>query len=69
MQTWLFSSNPTFWTNERVKAYLGGVENNKDMLLLDLFAETKPVWNRLQSFFGKSWIWCQLHNYGGNMGL
>ena len=68
MQGWLFSKNPNFWTNDRAKAYLGGVKN-ENMLLLDSFAETKPVWEKLKDFFGKPWIWCQLHNYGANMGM
>jgi alpha-N-acetylglucosaminidase len=69
MQGWLFYSKSEFWTNERVEAYLSGVESNDDMLILDLFSESIPEWRRTNSYFGKSWIWCQLHNFGGNMGL
>ncbi|KAL3418249.1 hypothetical protein PVAG01_09965 [Phlyctema vagabunda] len=69
MQGWLFFSNSEFWTVDRIKAYLGGVEEDKDMLILDLFSESSPQWQRTNSYFGKPWIWCQLHNYGGNMGL
>ena len=69
MQGWLFFSNSAFWTNDRVEAYLGGVEDNSDMLILDLFSESQPQWQRTNSYFGKPWIWCQLHDYGGNMGL
>jgi alpha-N-acetylglucosaminidase len=54
-----------------VEAYLGGVSDNSDMLVLDLFSETQPKWSnaRVKSYYGKPWIWCQLHDYGGNMGL
>ncbi|KAI3325998.1 glycoside hydrolase family 89 protein [Xylariaceae sp. AK1471] len=69
MQGWLFSSNSAFWTNDRVQAFLGGVTVNSDMLILDLFSESQPQWQRTNSFYGKPWIWCQLHDYGGNYGL
>ncbi|KAI1812548.1 glycoside hydrolase family 89 protein [Poronia punctata] len=69
MQGWLFSSNSAFWTNARVKAFLGGVTVDSDMLILDLFSESQPQWQRTSSFYGKPWIWCQLHDYGGNYGL
>lgn len=69
MQGWLFFANSTYWTNERVEAYLSGVEVNNDMLILDLFSESQPEWQRTNSFFGKPWIWCQLHNYGGTLGM
>ncbi|KAJ5749368.1 uncharacterized protein N7511_011064 [Penicillium nucicola] len=69
MQGWLFYANSDFWTNERVEAYLSGVEANEDMLILDLFSESIPQWRRTNSYYGKPWIWCQLHNFGGNMGL
>ncbi|KAI1439289.1 glycoside hydrolase family 89 protein [Xylaria sp. CBS 124048] len=69
MQGWLFSSNAAFWTNDRIEAFLGGVAVNSDMLILDLFAESEPQWQRTNSFFGKPWVWCQLHGYGGNYGL
>ncbi|KAF2684573.1 glycoside hydrolase family 89 protein [Lentithecium fluviatile CBS 122367] len=69
MQGWLFTSNKDFWTNERIEAYLSGVEEDEDMLVLDLFSESEPQWQRTNSYFGKPWIWNMLHNYGGNMGL
>ncbi|KAM3558985.1 hypothetical protein MY1884_003712 [Beauveria asiatica] len=69
MQGWLFASDKAYWTDDRVKSFLDGVPVNEDMLLLDLFAESTPQWQRTDSFYGKRWIWCQLHGYGGNMGL
>ncbi|KAH8687430.1 putative alpha-N-acetylglucosaminidase [Tricladium varicosporioides] len=71
MQGWLFFSNQDYWVRDNVEAYLGGVSDNNDMLILDLFSESSPQWSdpRVQSYHGKPWIWCQLHNYGGNMGL
>ncbi|KAK7545285.1 putative alpha-N-acetylglucosaminidase [Phyllosticta citricarpa] len=69
MQGWLFYSNSDFWTDQRVEAYLSGVEEDNDMLILDLFSESQPQWQRTNSYYGKPWIWCQLHDYGGNIGL
>ncbi|OBZ68450.1 Alpha-N-acetylglucosaminidase [Grifola frondosa] len=69
MQGWLFFSSSAFWTNERIEAYLGGVPGNDSMIILDLFSEAAPQWNRTSSYFGKQWVWCQLHDFGGNMGL
>jgi alpha-N-acetylglucosaminidase len=69
MQGWLFTSNADFWTNERIEAYLSGVEKDEDMLVLDLFSESQPQWQRTDSYYGKPWIWNQLHDYGGNQGL
>ena len=39
------------------------------MVILDLSAEQAPVWPRTESFFGKPFIWCLLHNYGGARGI
>ncbi|KAI0780775.1 alpha-N-acetylglucosaminidase [Trametes elegans] len=69
MQGWLFFSSADFWTDERVAAYLGGVPGNDSMIVLDLYSEAAPQWNRTQSYYGKQWVWCELHGYGGNMGL
>jgi alpha-N-acetylglucosaminidase len=69
MQGWLFFSSEAFWTIERVKAYLDGVQDVEGLLVLDLYSEARPQWERLDSYFGKSWIWCTLHGFGGNMGF
>lgn len=68
LQGWLFYSSETFWTSDRIEAYLNGVAD-EDMLILDLFSESQPQWQRTNSYYGKPWIWCELHDYGGNMGL
>ncbi|KIJ63681.1 glycoside hydrolase family 89 protein [Hydnomerulius pinastri MD-312] len=69
MQGWLFYADEAFWTTERVQAYLGGVPGNESMIILDLYSEVQPQWERLSSYYGKQWVWCELHDYGGNMGL
>ena len=69
MQGWLFFSSSSFWTNDRIEAYLGGVPGSDSMIILDLYSEAQPQWNRTSSYYGKQWVWCQLHDYGGNMGM
>jgi alpha-N-acetylglucosaminidase len=69
MQGWLFYSLESFWTDDRIEAFLGGVEVDTDMIIIDLFSESAPQWQRTNSYFGKPWLWCELHGYGGNIGL
>ena len=69
MSGWLFFSSSAFWTMDRIQAYLGGVEDPDSMIILDLYSEAQPQWNRTQNYFGKHWIWCELHDFGQNMGL
>lgn len=68
MQGWLFLTTD-LWNNDTMSAYLGGVEDNNDMLLLDLFSETRPYWQETKSYYGKPWIWCQMNDFGGAMSL
>ena len=68
MQGWLFVNDASFWKPTQVKALLNAVPNDK-MILLDLWSETDPVWNKTDAYYGKPWIWCMLHNFGGNIGL
>jgi len=68
MQAWLFINERSFWQEPQVKAYLSGVPNDR-MILLDLFTEYSPVFSRENNYYGKKWIWCMLHNFGGNPGM
>lgn len=68
MPSWLFS-NSLFWTDNLIESWFAGILEDSDMIVLDLFSESVPQWQRTNSYYGKPWIWCQLHNYGGNMGL
>ncbi len=38
------------------------------LVMLDLYAEVQPQWARKDGFFGAPYIWCMLHNFGGNLG-
>ncbi|KAB8298656.1 hypothetical protein EYC80_000834 [Monilinia laxa] len=69
LQGWLFYALSPFWTQERIEAYIGGVPNNESMLILDLFSESFPQWENTHQYYGKPWIWCQVHGYGGTLGL
>ncbi len=41
-----------------------------EVVVLDLNAETEPLWNNPNRGFGHHhWLFCMLHNFGGNIGL
>ncbi|KAM3860076.1 alpha-N-acetylglucosaminidase [Diretmus argenteus] len=68
MQGWLFFSAATFWKPDQIKALLHGVPLGR-MIVLDLFAETEPIYSYTESFYGQPFIWCMLQNFGGSNGL
>ena len=68
MQGWLFSYTAKFWQPTQIQALLKAVPDDK-MIILDLYSESKPVWNKTDAYYGKPWIWCMLHNFGGNISL
>ena len=39
------------------------------MLILDLFSEAYPEYDRTDFYFGQPFIWCMLHNFGGQLGF
>lgn len=68
MQGWLFVNNARFWQPTQIQALLNAVPDSK-MIILDLWSESHPVWNRTDAYYGKPWIWNMLHNFGGNISL
>ena len=50
-----------------LQGLLSGVPRGR-LILLDLYAEVFPIWLRTASFYGIPFIWCMLHNFGGNTG-
>ncbi len=68
MQGWLFFSDAVFWRPAQIQALLHGVPFGR-MIVLDLFAETEPIFSYTESFYGQPFIWCMLHNFGGNSGF
>ncbi|XVE57074.1 hypothetical protein DITRI_Ditri04bG0062700 [Diplodiscus trichospermus] len=55
MQGWLFSDDP-FWRPPQMKALLHSVPLGK-LVVLDLFAEVKPIWITSEQFYGVPYIW------------
>ncbi|KAK3038800.1 hypothetical protein RJ639_027387, partial [Escallonia herrerae] len=66
MQGWLFYSDSSFWKPPQMKALLHSVPFGK-MIVLDLFADAKPIWKSSSQFYGTPYVWCMLHNFGGNI--
>ncbi|KAM7263511.1 hypothetical protein ACFE04_001194 [Oxalis oulophora] len=66
MQGWLFYSNSEFWKPPQTKALLHSVPLGK-MIVLDLFADVHPIWKTSSHFYGVPYVWCMLHNFGGNI--
>ncbi len=65
---WLFYNDRKDWTNERIEAYITAIPKSSH-LLLDYYCENKEVWQQTDKFFGMSYIWCYLGNFGGNTAL
>lgn len=55
MQGWLFSYDP-FWKPPQMKALVHSVPVGR-MIVLDLYAEVKPVWINSDQFYGVPYIW------------
>ncbi len=55
------------WRSNPRLDMIEGLEKG-DLLALDLHAETEPIWNG-RGFAGHDWLFCMLHNFGGNIGL
>ncbi|WP_017609001.1 alpha-N-acetylglucosaminidase [Nocardiopsis xinjiangensis] len=64
LQAWPFSYQREFWTDDRVTAFLDAIPDER-LLVLDLWAEADPQWERFDAFSGKPWMWCALLNFGG----
>lgn len=65
---WIFYFNQKNWTNDRIKAYLQAVPQDK-MILLDYFCDHTEIWKKTESFYQQPYIWCYLGNFGGNTTL
>ena len=68
MQGWMFHHERKFWQDPQIQALLSAVPDDK-MLILDLWSERFPVWNRTHAYYGKPWLWCMLQNFGQNITL
>ncbi|CAL5229140.1 g12413 [Coccomyxa viridis] len=66
MQAWLFYDKQEFWKPPQIKALVTGVPKGA-LVMLDLYAEVSPLWKATESFYGADFIFCMLHNFGGNI--
>lgn len=64
MQGWMFHYLEEFWQLPQVEAFLGAIPDD-GVLILDLWTEMSPVWNKTEAYFGKPWVWSMVHNFGG----
>ena len=56
LQGWFFFFKKNFWTPERGRAFLEAVPKNK-VIVLDLYGEKNPTWDKTEAFYGQPWIW------------
>jgi alpha-N-acetylglucosaminidase len=68
MQGWMFHYDAAYWKAPQIQALLKAVPDDQ-MIVLDLYSESHPVWNRTNAYYGKPWIWNMLHNFGGNVSM
>ena len=66
MQGWMFHSDTAYWKPTQIKALLNAIPNDR-LIVLDLYSEEYPIWNKTEAYYGKPWIWNMLHNFGGNV--
>ena len=68
-QGWFLYSVPQLpWGVPQAKAFLTAPPKGK-LVVLDLDAVEKPVWSRTESFYGASFAFNMLHNFGERPGL
>ena len=68
LQGWPFYYKRAFWTQPRIEAFLNAVPDDR-MLVLDLYCDGTPVWDKTRGFFGKPWAWCAIQNFGDSVFL
>ena len=68
MQGWMFHFDSSFWRPTQTRALLNAVPDNH-MIILDLYSESYPMWDKTNAYYGKPWIWNMLNNFGGNISL
>ncbi len=68
LQGWFLYYQAKFWQDPQARALLGAVPDDH-MIVLDLWGDRYPVWQKRQAFYGKPWIWNVLYNFGGKTSL
>jgi alpha-N-acetylglucosaminidase len=68
LQGWAFMFKRAFWTQPRIRAFLDAIPDDR-ITLLDLFCESRPMWNQTDAFCGKPWLWCNIQSFGHRVRL
>ena len=68
LQGWFLYYQAKFWQEPQARALLGAVPDDR-MVVLDLWGDRHPVWQKRQAFYGKPWIWNVLYNFGGKVSV
>jgi len=68
MQGWIFFNAAHFWQPPQTAALLGSVPHGR-MLVLDLFCESNPVWDKTEAFHGHDWCWSIVQSFGDQTSL
>jgi alpha-N-acetylglucosaminidase len=68
LQGWPFHYQSGYWTHDRVRSLLSKVPPER-LILLDLWGEYAPMWHSTGDMFGRRWLWCLTHSFGGRFGL
>jgi alpha-N-acetylglucosaminidase len=64
LQSWPFSYQRSYWSTDRVHRFFDGIPDGR-VLVLDLWGEAEPQWQRLDGYGGRPWLWNGLLNFGG----
>lgn len=64
MQGWMFGADKHFWDLKSVEAFLSRVPDDRAMVH-DIANDRYDVWESVNAFYGKPWIFGYIHNYGG----
>ena len=68
LQGWPFHYRAAYWTADRVRSLLSRVPEDR-LILLDLWGEHAPMWRSTDAMYGRRWLWCLAHTFGGRFGL
>jgi len=56
------------WETNPRQAMIDCLDKDR-LLVLDLWCETQENWRSRTNFNNTPWLWCTIHNFGGNVGL
>lgn len=68
MQGWFLFWQQNFWKEPQARALLDPIPDDK-LILLDLYGEKYPVWDKTKAFYGKKWVWNIICNLGQQVNL